>query len=59
MRKAKLNKVIDSHKDKTKSILERIKANMNQGQFKKLMKDDEVRQFFELYGVVEGGESSG
>lgn len=40
----------DSHKDKTKSILERIKSNMNQGQFKKLMKDDEVRAFFELYG---------
>ena len=59
MRKAKLNRVIDSHKDKTKSILERIKANMNQGQFKKLMKDDEIRAFFELYGVVEGGESDG
>ncbi len=59
MRKAKLNKAIDSHIDKTKSILERIKSNMNQGQFKKLMKDDEVREFFELYGVVEGGDSDG
>lgn len=58
MRKAKLNKVINSHKGKTKSILERIKSNMNQGQFKKLMKDDEIRAFFELYGV-EGGESDG
>ncbi|MBQ8057890.1 MAG: hypothetical protein IJ275_06115 [Ruminococcus sp.] len=58
MRKAKLDKVIDSHKDKTKSILERIKSNMNQGQFKKLMKDDEIRAFFALYGV-EGGESDG
>lgn len=53
MRKAKLNKVIDSHKDKTKSMLERIKSNMNQGQFKKLMKNDEVRAFFELYGVID------
>ena len=59
MRKAKLDKAIDSHKDKTKSILERIKSNMNQGQFKKLMKDDEIKAFFELYGVVEGGESGG
>ena len=59
MRKAKLDKAIDSHKDKTKSILERIKSNMNQGQFKKLMKDDEIKGFFELYGVVEGGESGG
>lgn len=59
MRKAKLNKVINSHKDKTKSILELIKSNLNQGQFKKLMKNDEVRAFFELYGVIEGGESSG
>ena len=58
MRKAKLNKVINSHMDKTKSILERIKSNMNPGQFKKLMKDDEIRAFFELYGV-EGGESDG
>lgn len=56
VKKAKLNTIIGAHKNKTKSILERIRANMNQGQFKKLMKDDEVRAFFELYGVVEGGE---
>ena len=34
-----------------KSILELIKSELNQGQFKKLMKIDEVREFFELYGV--------
>lgn len=34
-----------------KSILELIKSELNQGQFKKLMKIDEVREFFELYDV--------
>lgn len=34
-----------------KSILELIKSELNQGQFKKMMKNDEVREFFELYGV--------
>lgn len=34
-----------------KSILELTKFELNQGQFKKLMKNNEVREFFELYGV--------
>jgi hypothetical protein len=59
MRKSKLNEVVNSRKNKTKTILELIKSELNQGQFKKLMKNVEVREFFELYGVVEGGESSG
>ena len=48
-----MEKAVSLRKSKTKEILERIKSNLNQGQFKKLMKDDEVREFFELYGVVE------
>lgn len=59
LKKAKLNNIINSHKNKTKVILETIKSELNPGQFKKLMKNDEVRAFFELYGVIEGGESGG
>lgn len=53
LKKAKLNEAVTIRKDKTKRVLELIKSNLNQGQFKKLMKNDEVREFFELYGVVE------
>lgn len=53
LKKAKLNEAVSSRKDKTKRVLELIKSNLNQGQFKKLMKNDEVRAFFELYGVIE------
>lgn len=59
LKKAKLNEAVTARKDKTKRVLEVIKSELNQGQFKKLMKNDEVRAFFELYGVIEGGESSG
>ena len=59
LKKDKLNKAVSLRKSKTKEILELIKSNLNQGQFKKLMKNDEVRAFFELYGVVEDGESGG
>ena len=54
MRKAKLNTAINSRKKKTKTILELIKSELNQGQFKKLMKDDDIREFFELYDVEIG-----
>ncbi len=57
IKKAKLNEAVTSRKDKTKRVLEIIKVELNQGQFKKLMKNEEVKEFFELYGVVEGGES--
>ena len=56
MRKAKLNTAVNTRKVKTKSILELIKSELNQGQFKKLMKNDEVREFFELYGLKESTE---
>jgi hypothetical protein len=60
MRKAKLNEAVSSRKDTTKRVLEHIKSELNQGQFKKLMKNDEVKEFFELYGVqYQGGESNG
>ena len=59
LKKAKLNEAVTIRKDKTKRVLELIKSNLNQGQFKKLMKNDEIRAFFELYGVIEGGESGG
>lgn len=57
MRKEKLNEAVSSRKSKTKVILELIKAELNQGQFKKLMKNDEVKEFFELYEVTQDGES--
>ena len=51
MRKKKLNDAVSSRKNETKRVLELIKAELNQGQFKKLMKNNEVKEFFELYGL--------
>ena len=56
IKKAKLKEATAIRKNQTKAILERIKSNMNQGQFKKLMKDVEIRAFFELYGIVDNNE---
>jgi uncharacterized membrane protein len=53
LKKAKLNEAVTIRKGKTKRVLELIKSELNQGQFKKLMKNDEVREFFALYGVTE------
>jgi hypothetical protein len=53
VKKSKLNEAVVLRKNKTKTILELIKSELNQGQFKKLMKNDEVREFFELYSVIE------
>lgn len=58
-KKAKLNEAVNFRKDKTKAILERIKSVMNQGQFKKLMQDTEVKEFFVLHGVIKDGDADG
>lgn len=56
VKKAKLNEAVSSRKDKTTRVLKLIKSELNQGQFKKLMQNDEVKEFFELYGVVDYSE---
>ena len=49
--KSQLNASVSARKDDIKSILETIKGEMNQGQFKKLMKNAEIKAFFELHSV--------
>ena len=50
--KSHLNESVVARKNDITHILEAIKCEMNQGQFKKLMKNDEIKAFFELYGVT-------
>ena len=53
VKKAKLYEAVNTRKDKTERVLELIKSELNQGQFKKLIKNDEVREFFELYCITD------
>ena len=49
----KLRENVDKTKTNTKSALQLIFDNLNQGQQKKLIKNKEVYQLLKRYGVVE------
>ena len=49
----KLRENVDKTKTDTKSALQLIFDNLNQGQQKKLIKNKEVYQLLKRYGVVE------
>lgn len=51
MKKADLTAAVSSAKAETKAALETVLAALNQGQRKKLVKDDAVRALLERYGV--------
>lgn len=52
MKKIALNKAVVKCKDETKVALQMVYDALNQGQQKKILKEDAVKALFDLYGVV-------
>ena len=50
--KEQLQKNFEQAKDEYKEGLQLILDTLNQGQRKKLLKDDKVRKIFERFGVI-------
>lgn len=55
MRKNELTAAVKAAKIETKNALQTVYDALNQGQQKKLLKDDAVAALFALYGVVTEG----
>lgn len=51
MRKDKLTKAVNKAKAETKNALQTVYDALNQGQQKKILKDEKVKALFDLYGV--------
>lgn len=51
MTKAELNNAVDAARAETKEALQTVYDALNQGQQKKILKDDKVKALFDLYGV--------
>lgn len=51
MDKATLDQAVIKAKTKTKDALQTIYDALNQGQQKKIVKDEKVKALFDLYGV--------
>jgi Fe2+ or Zn2+ uptake regulation protein len=51
MNKTTLNEVVAKCKNDTKNALQTVYDALNQGQQKKIVKDEAVKALFDLYGV--------
>ena len=51
MKKTTLNKKVDEVKSETKTALQTMYDALNQGQQKKIVKDEKVKALFDRYGV--------
>ena len=51
MRKVELQKAVDNCRNQTKEALQTVYNALNQGQQKKIVKDEKVKALFDLYGV--------
>ena len=51
MKKQDLTKAVESAKTETKNALQTVFDALNSGQQKKILKDDKVKELFDLYGV--------
>ena len=51
MNKSHLTKAVNDAKTETKNALQTVYDALNQGQQKKIVKDDAVKALFDLYGV--------
>lgn len=51
MTKDTLTAAVETAKAETRTALQTVYAALNQGQQKKIVKDDNVRALFDLYGV--------
>lgn len=51
MKKTELDNAVVTEKTETKNALQTVYDSLNQGQQKKLVKDEAVKALFDLYGV--------
>lgn len=51
MTKAELNTAVETAKTETRNALQTVYDALNSGQKKKLVKDEAVKNLFDLYGV--------
>lgn len=51
MTKIELTNAVEAAKEKTKAALQTVYDALNQGQQKQLIKHEEVKALFDLYGV--------
>ena len=52
MNKDKLNEAVEACKAETKDALQAVYDELNQGQQKKLLKNEDIKSLFERYGVT-------
>ena len=52
MNKDTLNKAIEAYKTETRNALQTVYDSLNQGQQKKILKEDAVKELFDRYGVI-------
>lgn len=52
MRKQELTKAVEEAKAETRQALQTVYDALNQGQQKKILKDEKVKALFDLYGVT-------
>lgn len=52
MKREKLTAAVEHTKSTTRDALQTVYDSLNNGQQKKLVKDDTVKALFDLYGVV-------
>lgn len=55
MTKAELNHAVAEAKSETRDALQTVYDALNQGQRKKIIKNEKVKALFDLYGVKYGG----
>ena len=51
MRKQELQEAVVNAKTETKNALQTVYNSLNQGQQKKILKNEDVKALFDLYGV--------
>lgn len=51
MTKAELNTAVEAAREETRNALQTVYDSLNQGQQKKIVKDEAVKKLFDLYGV--------
>lgn len=51
MKKYVLNEAVNAARDETRNALQTVYDALNQGQQKKILKDESVKRLFDLYGV--------
>ena len=51
MTKDALTAAVETARDETKAALQTVYDSLNQGQQKKIVKDEKVKALFDLYGV--------